>query len=677
MATGPDGAARTAMSRLPAWLVAACVAASGVVVLVSVPSAWRVRTEGCFADCPPGAIDSAAAARLDELGLGVAGYVAIGLVLALVLSGACLGVSSFLLHGAAGSGRRGAVTAAAALAAVAAGFPQLVPALVAEHPDLAWLGTLVDASVLLLVWWLAAFPDGEVRGWWARSLVVAAVAWVVIATLSAGTDVGALAVTIGTAVVGVLALATVIVGLSSRAGADRRLVAGTYATIGTALAVLAAASVLQMAGLAPIGTIADLVLQVVLVAAFLAIPIAVAGAVLRRGLWGEAASVTRIVAAGVVALAAVAGFAIGVALLHLVGAEPAIALAVPAALLAVAIPPLDRLAVRGARRVLTGSEGDRRRALRELDSRLALAAEMESAPDLVAGELAGALGMRGARIIVGPEAEVGPERDDEVRIPLVHGRNEEGALVLEPGRGGTVLDPAQLEALEPIRTHLAALLHARRLARELQASRRAILTARDDERRRVRDDLHDELGPTLAAAGLTLRAAEREAAREPSEAVRLVGEARSQLAVAVADVRRIVRGLRPPALDDLGLVGAVRAYASAVDGPVLVEVEGRLEEPLPALVQSAAYAIALEAIANAVRHSGGTSCRVSVSRVDALVVVEIADDGTWPDGGSLGLGLASMQRRAQELDGRLEVIGGPSGTTVRAVLPANAAPETR
>ncbi|WP_430647702.1 histidine kinase [Agromyces sp. GXS1127] len=675
MATGRDEAAPSAAGRIAIRLVATCAAASGIVVLVSVPSAWRVRTDVCATACPPGSIDAAAAARLDALGLGVPGYVAMGLVLMLVLVGTCLAVTALLLRGAltGPSTARGAVTAAAALVAIAVGFPQLVPALVTEYPGLGWLAPVVDASVLLLVWWLAAFPDGVVRGWLAHALVATAVGWVALSAATVETEIGAAVVAAGTLVVAALGIAIVTVGLVRRDRSDRRLVAGTYATIGGALVVLAVAGVVQAAGFAPIGTLADLAVQVLLVAAFLAIPVAVASAVLRRGLWGTAASVARIIAAGAVALAAVSGFAMAAASLHLAGAEPAIALTVPAALLAVAVPPLDRLAVRGARRILTGSSADRRSALRDLDARLALAATPESGLDGIGEELARALGVPGATILVGvPDADrSGDPRDPGTptgrELPLVHSGRTEGVLAIRPGR--TALDPAQLVELEPVRAHLAAVLHARRLARELDASRRALVAAREDERRRVRDDLHDELGPTLAAAALTLGAAEREANRHPPEAVRLLADARSQLALAVDDVRRIVRGLRPPALDDVGLTEAVRAYASAVDGPVRVEVSGRAPDPVPASVESAAYAIALEAIANAIRHSGGSRCSVAFDHDDGHLVLEVSDDGSGMAASRRGIGSESMERRARELGGRLQIDADAGGTTVRAVLP--------
>ncbi|GAA2045941.1 hypothetical protein GCM10009819_36970 [Agromyces tropicus] len=663
---------RTAASRVAVALVAAAAVSAGILVLAAVPAAWRARTTICDGgDCPPGAIDTAAANRLSALGTGVDGHAAIGLALSLLMAGACLAVATLLLRGALSSAApRGAITAAAALTAIAVGFPQSVPALVAEHPGLGWLGILVDTSILLVVWWIASFPDGVVRGWWARALVVVAIAWVLLTTLASGTEAGGVVVAVGTVIVAALVLATVTAQLLAGDRDRRRLVAGTYATIGASFAVLGLAAGVQGAGLAPVGGPTDLVLQVVLVAAFLAVPVSVAAAVLRRGLWGAAAPVARVVAAAVTALVAVAAFAGGAAALRAAGAEPAVALALPAALLAVVLPALDGLVLRASRRVLTGSDADRRRMLADLGSGLALAASPSLAPDLVASTIAEALGMRSAAIEFGGSAP----RHAGVAVPLVHAGRIEGTLVLEQRGGADLLDPAQSAALEPVRAHLAAVLHGRRLARELEASRRAQLAAREDERRRVRDDLHDELGPTLAAATLILGAAEREAAQDAAEAVRLVADAREQVTQAVDDVRRIVRGLRPPALDDVGLVGAIRAYAEAVTGPVRVEVDADDPPALPAAVESAAYAIALEAVANAVRHSGGSRCTVSLDRDGDRLLLVVADDGHGRRDEAPGLGLASMERRARELGGRLEVVDGPGGTTVEARLPLVDAP---
>ena len=214
-------------------------------------------------------------------------------------------------------------------------------------------------------------------------------------------------------------------------------------------------------------------------------------------------------------------------------------------------------------------------------------------------------------------------------------------------------------------------------AAELQRSRERLVVAREEERRRLRRDLHDGLGPALAGAALKIEAAENVLATEPGAAADLLEGARSEIQGAVADVRRLVHSLRPPALDELGLVGAVREQAerlSVGDHPH-VDVEGPDDlEPLPAAVEVAAYGIVLEAMTNAARHADARTCLVRIARNSGLEL-EIADDGCGlPDDHRAGVGMASMRERAEELGGRCEIeaVDG-HGTRVRALLPLRSA----
>jgi signal transduction histidine kinase len=213
-----------------------------------------------------------------------------------------------------------------------------------------------------------------------------------------------------------------------------------------------------------------------------------------------------------------------------------------------------------------------------------------------------------------------------------------------------------------------AVLNARSRRRSASAeeARAAMVAEREDERRRLRADLHDGLGPLLAALGLTLDADEP-ASRDRARA--LVDEA-------IHEVRRISRNLRPATLDDLGLVGALRHRAAALTeaGGPRIEVTARPEllPQLPASVEVAAFRIASEAMTNAARHSGASSCQVrldNTSNVSALQL-EIADNGAGVTSGGGGLGMSTMRDRAEELGGQFHVGPGSSrGTRVVAVLP--------
>ncbi|MGY1633932.1 histidine kinase [Geodermatophilus sp. SYSU D01186] len=221
----------------------------------------------------------------------------------------------------------------------------------------------------------------------------------------------------------------------------------------------------------------------------------------------------------------------------------------------------------------------------------------------------------------------------------------------------------------------AAAARASSLAAELQASREQLVAAREEERRRLRRDLHDGLGPSLGAVVLRIDTARNLAAARPEEADRLLRQARDDVSAALADVRRLVHDLRPPALDDLGLAGAVRQQAERLLAPwAEVTVEAGELADLPAAVEVAAYRIASEALANVAKHAAATRVRVSLAcDGDGALVVEVADDGVGiAPGAPAGVGLVSLRERAAELGGRCSVeCPAPGGTVVRAVLPAD------
>ena len=211
------------------------------------------------------------------------------------------------------------------------------------------------------------------------------------------------------------------------------------------------------------------------------------------------------------------------------------------------------------------------------------------------------------------------------------------------------------------------------MAGELARSREELVTAREEERRRLRRDLHDELGPTLASVAMRIEAAGGLVDSDPAAARAMLAELRGEVGDAVAHIRRVVYALRPPQLDELGLVGAIEERAAQlVDGDgrgvtVRVEAPDRLEA-LPAAVEVAAFRIAQEALVNAARHAEAASCTVTV-RAGGALELEVRDDGAGLTGRP-GVGIASMRERAAELGGTCTVEPGPGGgTVVRARLP--------
>jgi signal transduction histidine kinase len=238
---------------------------------------------------------------------------------------------------------------------------------------------------------------------------------------------------------------------------------------------------------------------------------------------------------------------------------------------------------------------------------------------------------------------------------------------------GEAFGPADQRLLETIAHQAGAAAHTVRLTAALQRSRQRIVAAREEERRRLRRDLHDGLGPQLASQSLGLDAVDRLIEREPDKARSLIRALKRQAQEAVHDVRRLVYGLRPPALDDLGLRGALSEEALRYKEEGL-QVAFEAPDPLPALpaaVEVAAYRIVQEALHNVARHAQARACAVRLGFRAERLLVEVVDDGIGiqPERRS-GVGLQSMRERAAELNGRYWIEPrGDGGTRVRAELP--------
>jgi signal transduction histidine kinase len=240
--------------------------------------------------------------------------------------------------------------------------------------------------------------------------------------------------------------------------------------------------------------------------------------------------------------------------------------------------------------------------------------------------------------------------------------------VTPPARGFSETGLTLLAVLAP---QVAVLTRAVALNLELADARRRLLDATQAERARLRRDLHDGLGPSLSGVALGIQAAQSTLGSDPARTAQILDRLRSETSGTVEEIRRIIDGLRPPALDALGLVGALRTHAAHPADRVAVDVTVDAElSPLDPEVEAAAYRIALEAVTNARRHAAADHCTVRLSTDDGQLHVEVSDDGHGlPAALRDGIGLISMRHRAERLDGELDVRSGPGGTTVIARLP--------
>jgi len=229
----------------------------------------------------------------------------------------------------------------------------------------------------------------------------------------------------------------------------------------------------------------------------------------------------------------------------------------------------------------------------------------------------------------------------------------------------------QRAAIDEVADRAGTLAYAADLVADIARSRERIVVAREEERRRLRADLHDGVAPALAGTALQLESLARRLERDGEKALaaRTLG-LRDGLRSTVADLRALVHGLRPPVLDQRGLEGALRQLVVGHEVPLCTARIGSLGDP-HAAVEVAAYAIASEAFGNALRHSVASRIDVTAEQCDGELVVAVSDNGIgMPARPRAGVGMISMRERAAEVGGRLEVEptnGG--GTTVRATLP--------
>jgi len=266
---------------------------------------------------------------------------------------------------------------------------------------------------------------------------------------------------------------------------------------------------------------------------------------------------------------------------------------------------------------------------------------------------------------------------DPVTYPLTYQGEMVGQLLVGRRAPDEAFSPADERILRNIARQAGAAVHAAQLTADLQRSRQRLVTTREEERRRLRRDLHDGLGPTLAAQMFRLGSARSLLESDPEAADEILAQLEGQTEQTLAEIRRLVYNLRPPALDQLGLAAAVREYAAQYNSAELaVTVETPVDLPsLPAAVEVAAYRIVQEALANVVHHAEADQCEVTLVCDDALRV-KVRDDGRGlPADYRSGVGLTSMRERTAELGGAFDVEARANGgTEVTAVLPLEEVP---
>lgn len=427
--------------------------------------------------------------------------------------------------------------------------------------------------------------------------------------------------------------------------------------------------------------VSNLVSDAAFSVAFVVIPVTMGVAILRYRLYDLNLVVRR-----TLVYLLVSGLIAGVYLGIVAAAETAVGGAVSlgvhvlaAVVAAAGFQPLRAWAQRGVDRLFYGDRSRPYEALARLGHRLADTVLPEAVLPGVVEAVADALRLPYAAIELGDgndwtlAAEHGQADGEAVSFPLTYQGGLVGRMVVCPRGSGDALTDDDHRLLTDLARQAGVAAHAVRTTAALAQSRAELVAAREEERRRLRRDLHDGLGPTLAGVTLGLHAAATRIGTDPDKACRLLAGLEAQVEEAVADIRRLVYGLRPPALDEFGLVRAIQLHGSRLEGhdglAVTVDAPAEGLGQLSAAVEVAAYRIVIEALTNVARHTDAQSCKVRLSLNGALEI-EVADDGPGlPDDHRAGVGITAMRERATELGGSLQIASGTTGTKVTARLP--------
>jgi signal transduction histidine kinase len=408
------------------------------------------------------------------------------------------------------------------------------------------------------------------------------------------------------------------------------------------------------------------------------LPITLGFSILRHRLWDIDIVLNRTLVFGGLTFLVAAVYVLAVGLLGVLlrGSDNLLISILATGLIAILFNPLRQRLQQGVNRFLYGDRDDPATVLSRLGQQLESAATPEVILPTLVETVAQALKLPYAAVI-GADGDILAETGQRGGIatevlPLTYQSAAVGQLLVVPRSRRESFNPPERKLLRDIARQAGAAVYAAQLTTRLQHSREQLVLAREEERRRLQRDLHDGLGPQLAGLSLKLDAARNLFERDPQAAEQLLLELKAQSQVAIADIRRLVYDLRPPALDQLGLVPALREYAAVHHGSDLsIAVEASTMMPsLPAAVEVAAYRIATEAITNVVRHAAAHYCTIRLHAGETLEL-EIYDDGRGVSADTRpGVGLSSMRERAAELGGTFSLQATPGeGTRLFIRLP--------
>jgi len=418
--------------------------------------------------------------------------------------------------------------------------------------------------------------------------------------------------------------------------------------------------------------------------AILVLPVAITIAILRYRLWNIDIILNRTLVYGGLTLMIVLIYMLvvgGLGLLFQGSGNFAVAL-IATGLIAVIFQPIRERLQNGVNRLMYGQRDDPYSVLSTLGQQLQTTAVPSETLNVIVQTIASSLKLPYAAIVLTENEEqigqafVGKPVGETVELPLRYQKETVGRLLVSPRAANEKFTPKEDQLLADIAAQTAPVASATRLTLALQHSREKLVLAREEERRRIRRDLHDGFGPTMASQTLKLDTVlELLMDDDPQTAVKYVMQLKEQTQQMVTDIRRLVYELYPSVLDELGLLEALRIHAAQMRGvngfAISIEASPEQLPKLPAAIEVAAYRIVLEAVTNVVRHAHATQCQVWIEVENGRLQLTVSDDGIgFPTNLQRGVGLTSMRERAEELGGTFEIESNEEkGAWITAVLP--------
>jgi signal transduction histidine kinase len=343
---------------------------------------------------------------------------------------------------------------------------------------------------------------------------------------------------------------------------------------------------------------------------------------------------------------------------------------------AVLFQPLRERLQTFVNRLMYGEREEPYKLFSKLNQRIESAVEPEKVLPTVLETISQALKLPYASVVLYREAsseivsEYGQSSLEPVILPLVHQGETFGELRLEPRGADETFTSDELDLLKTISQQVSIAAYAVRQTLDLRRSRERLIAAREEERLRIRRDLHDGLGPTLAGLNLQASSLTTLISQNPESAKDVVREFKGEIRKAIAEIRQLVHDLRPPSLDELGLAGALKQLGEKLNHPLLQVRFDILDLPdLEPALEVAIYRITQEALTNVVKHASAKTVTVRLNMTERLELT-ITDDGQgFPEEYRAGVGLRSMRERAEELGGTLRIHSTQQGTEIKAVLP--------